>query len=176
MGGAGRMMGTRCFPRSPRLRRCRRRHRSRACVVLIEGCEESGSFDLPFHVEALAARIGQPSLVVCLDAECADYDRLWMTTSLRGKHRGRLEYPDAGRRGAFRERQRHRGLLCRCAAPIAGPGLECADRELLKDLYVEIPEERLRQAAATAEVLGDSVRARMPFAKASPLYLARRSN
>jgi acetylornithine deacetylase/succinyl-diaminopimelate desuccinylase-like protein len=45
------------------------------CVVLIEGCEESGSFDLPFHVEALAGRIGQPSLVVCLDAECADYDR-----------------------------------------------------------------------------------------------------
>src|SRR6202165_4677297 len=60
------------------------------CVVLIEGCEESGSYDLPFHVEALAARIGQPSLVVCLDAECADYDRLWMTTSLRGSLVGAL--------------------------------------------------------------------------------------
>jgi len=27
------------------------------CVILIEGCEESGSFDLPFYVEALKARM-----------------------------------------------------------------------------------------------------------------------
>src|SRR5262247_2982437 len=34
----------------------------RRCVVLIEACEESGSYDLPFYVEALAKRIGTPSL------------------------------------------------------------------------------------------------------------------
>ncbi|MCZ6889817.1 MAG: M20/M25/M40 family metallo-hydrolase, partial [Gammaproteobacteria bacterium] len=54
------------------------------CLVLIEGCEESGSYDLPFYMEALSDRIGVPDLVVCLDAECGDYDRLWLTTSLRG--------------------------------------------------------------------------------------------
>lgn len=54
------------------------------CVLLIEGCEESGSYDLPFYVEALKARIGQPRLVVCLDAGCGNYDQLWVTTSLRG--------------------------------------------------------------------------------------------
>jgi acetylornithine deacetylase/succinyl-diaminopimelate desuccinylase-like protein len=32
------------------------------CVILIEACEESGSFDLPFYVDHLAARIGEPSL------------------------------------------------------------------------------------------------------------------
>ncbi len=37
------------------------------CVILIEACEESGSYDLPFYVDYLAARIGKPSLVVCLD-------------------------------------------------------------------------------------------------------------
>ncbi|MGZ6020837.1 MAG: M20/M25/M40 family metallo-hydrolase, partial [Phenylobacterium sp.] len=34
------------------------------CVVLIEACEESGSYDLPFYVDHLAERIGSPSLVV----------------------------------------------------------------------------------------------------------------
>ena len=54
------------------------------CVVLIEACEESGSFDLPAYVEHLAPRIGTPSLVVCLDSGCGNYDQLWVTTSLRG--------------------------------------------------------------------------------------------
>ena len=54
------------------------------CVVLIEASEESGSPDLPAHVEALADRIGTPSFVVCLDSGCIDYDRMWLTTSLRG--------------------------------------------------------------------------------------------
>ena len=54
------------------------------CVILIEACEESGSYDLPFYVDHLAERIGKPGLVVCLDSGCGDYDRLWLTTSLRG--------------------------------------------------------------------------------------------
>src|SRR5690606_10838982 len=56
----------------------------RRVVVLIETCEESGSFDLPFYIDALASRIGSPSLVVCLDSGCGNYDQLWSTTSLRG--------------------------------------------------------------------------------------------
>lgn len=54
------------------------------CVVLIEACEESGSPDLPAHLEALGGRLGTPSLVVALDSSCADWDHLWVTTSLRG--------------------------------------------------------------------------------------------
>jgi len=54
------------------------------CVVLIEACEESGSYDLPAYVDHLADRIGKPSLVVCLDSGCGNYDQLWCTTSLRG--------------------------------------------------------------------------------------------
>jgi len=134
------------------------------CVLLIEGCEESGSFDLPSHVEALAQRIGQPDLVVCLDAECADYDRLWMTTSLRGNVIGTLSirmltegvHSGSGSGIAASCFDVLRQLLTRVSNAASG--------ELLKDLYVDIPAERLRQAAATAEVLGDSVRARLPFA------------
>jgi hypothetical protein len=58
--------------------------------VIIEGCEESGSFDLPYYIEHLRARIGTPTLVICLDSGAADYDRLWCTTSLRGMVIGNL--------------------------------------------------------------------------------------
>jgi len=65
------------------------------CVILIEACEESGSYDLPAYVDHLAERIGQPSLVVCLDSGCANYDQLWCTTSLRGLRRGAVQLPPA---------------------------------------------------------------------------------
>ena len=54
------------------------------CVGLIETCEESGSFDLPAYLDVLKPRLGEVSLVVCLDSGAGDYDRLWLTTSLRG--------------------------------------------------------------------------------------------
>ncbi|WP_370969645.1 M20/M25/M40 family metallo-hydrolase [Amycolatopsis sp. cg9] len=53
-------------------------------VVLLETGEESGSPDLPAYVEHLADKIGEVSLVVCLDAGGSDYERLWLVTSLRG--------------------------------------------------------------------------------------------
>jgi acetylornithine deacetylase/succinyl-diaminopimelate desuccinylase-like protein len=43
------------------------------CVALVETCEESGSVDLPDYVDALAARLGTPALVVCLDSGCGNY-------------------------------------------------------------------------------------------------------
>ncbi len=61
------------------------------CVVVIEACEESGSFDLPFYIDHLAARIGKPSLVIALDSGCGNYEQLWCTTSLRGLVGGTLK-------------------------------------------------------------------------------------
>ena len=55
----------------------------RRCVVLIEASEESGSPDLPAHLEALGDKLGTPSLVIA-PTWCGDYERLWITTSLRG--------------------------------------------------------------------------------------------
>lgn len=54
------------------------------CLVLLETSEESGSPDLDAYLEAYRARLGDISLVVCLDAGGQDYERLWLTTSLRG--------------------------------------------------------------------------------------------
>jgi acetylornithine deacetylase/succinyl-diaminopimelate desuccinylase-like protein len=53
-------------------------------VILIECSEESGSHDLPYYIDTYAARLGTPSLVICLDSGCGNYEQLWSTTSLRG--------------------------------------------------------------------------------------------
>ncbi|HEY6494200.1 MAG TPA: M20/M25/M40 family metallo-hydrolase [Trebonia sp.] len=54
-------------------------------VILLETGEESGSPDLPAYLEHLADHLGDVNLVVCLDAGGGpDYERLWLTASLRG--------------------------------------------------------------------------------------------
>ena len=60
-------------------------------VGLIETCEESGSFDLPVYLDALKDRLGDVSLVVCLDSGAGNYDQLWLTTNLRGNITGSLK-------------------------------------------------------------------------------------
>ena len=138
------------------------------CVVLIEACEESGSTDLPAYVEALADRIGTPSLVVCLDSGCGNYDQLWVTTSLRGLVGGTLSV-DVLDEGV------HSG-----AASGVVPSSFRILRELLSrledahtgavlppPLHVEIPTERSVQAATAAAVLGPAVAAGFPFAGAT---------
>lgn len=53
-------------------------------VVLLETGEESGSPDLPAYLDDLKDRLGRVTLVTCLDAGGGDYERLWVTRSLRG--------------------------------------------------------------------------------------------
>ncbi|KAL4468361.1 hypothetical protein ABPG72_012255 [Tetrahymena utriculariae] len=54
------------------------------CVILIEGDEESGSLHLIQYLEEINVRIGEPSLVFCLDSGTLNYDQFWVTSSLRG--------------------------------------------------------------------------------------------
>jgi acetylornithine deacetylase/succinyl-diaminopimelate desuccinylase-like protein len=144
------------------LARARARHAR--CILLIEACEESGSPDLPAYVAHLADRIGEPSLVICLDSGCGNYDQLWGTTSLRGMVTGELQVEvlregvhsgDAGGivPSSFRVL---RQLLSRLEDEATGalrPGF----------LAAEVPADRRAQAAIAARVLGDAVHARFPF-------------
>ncbi|QSQ44727.1 M20 family metallopeptidase [Xanthomonas translucens pv. translucens] len=134
------------------------------CVVLIEACEESGSYDLPAYVDHLAERIGKPSLVVCLDSGCGNYEQLWCTTSLRGLAGGNFSVKvlsegvhsgDASGvvPSSFRVL---RDLLSRLEDEATG-------KIKIEGLYSEIPEERLAQASKVAEVLGDEVYSKFPF-------------
>ena len=134
------------------------------CVVIIEACEESGSFDLPHYIDYLQDRIGTPSLVICLDSGCGNYDQLWCTTSLRGIVAGNLEVRvlDEGVHSgdasgivpsSFRIL---RQLLDRIDDSTTG-------RILLDALKVEIPSQRLRQAEVVAQVLGEAVHDKFPW-------------
>jgi acetylornithine deacetylase/succinyl-diaminopimelate desuccinylase-like protein len=60
------------------------------CVIMAEGSEESGSPHLPEVLAHLAERIGVPDVVVALDSGSPTYERLWITTSLRGVVDGTL--------------------------------------------------------------------------------------
>jgi len=134
------------------------------CVVLIEASEESGSPDLAHHIDALGARLGHPTLVVCLDAECGNYDQLWCTTSLRGNLIGALrvdvlsEGVHSGTASgvvpsSFRVL---RELLARVEDATSGA-------ILVEELNAPIPPDRLAQAKAAAAVLGSSVYDKFPL-------------
>ncbi len=134
------------------------------CVVIIECCEESGSFDLPPYIDHLADRIGSPDLVVCLDSGCGNYDQLWCTTSLRGMVGGelRVHVLDEGVHSgsasgvcasSFRILRR---LIDRIEDVETG-------RILLDALDAAIPADRVAQASLAAQVLGASVSGELPW-------------
>lgn len=143
------------------------------CVVIIEGCEESGSYDLPFYLDHLKDRIGTPSLVVCLDTGCGNYEQLWSTTSLRGLAGGTLTIE-------VLEEGIHSGL---------GSGVVPSTQIILRQLLdriensetgevfhpafnVEIPANRIAESKHTATQLGENVYSQYPWAgKTQPVAL-----
>jgi acetylornithine deacetylase/succinyl-diaminopimelate desuccinylase-like protein len=136
------------------------------CVVMIEACEESGSYDLPYYVDHLAERIGRPSLIVCLDSGCGNYDQMWLTTSLRGMTGGNLSVKvleegvhsgDAS--GVVPSSFRIlRQVLSRLEDEDTG-------RILPAELHAEIPPQRLEQAKVSAGVLGNDIHSKFPMIK-----------
>ena len=134
------------------------------CVIMIEAGEESGSPDLPAYIDALADRIGKPSLVVCLDAECGNYDQFWCTTTLRGNLVGtlRVEVLKEGVHSGMASGivpssfRIIRQLLSRIEDPETG-------RMLVAELHADIPQDRLTQARAVAKTLGGIVQGKVPL-------------
>ena len=133
------------------------------CCVLIEGCEESGSFDLPFYIDELREFIGKPDLLICLDAECGNYDQLWLTTSLRGLVSGTLhanvltEGIHSGAAG---------GIVPSSFRVLRAQLNQIEDAEtgqLMDALHGPIPDYVGSEAAAAAETLGPSVIDRYPW-------------
>ena len=132
---------------------------------MIEACEESGSFDLPHYVDALADRIGTPRTWSCAwTSGCGDYERMWVTTSLRGVINATLSVStlsEGVHSGAasgivpssFRILRR---LLSRLEDQDTG-------RILPAGLQADIPPDRLAQARAAAEVLGAGLHEGYPF-------------
>lgn len=136
------------------------------CVLVIECCEESGSFDLPFHIQQLGSRLGDVSLVVCLDAECGNYDQLWTTTTLRGNLVGTL-IADVLMEGV------HSGAasgIVPSSFRILRTLLDRVENNLtgatkVKSLKPVIPAQRRQQIRRAAKVLGKSMYGKFPMVK-----------
>ena len=134
-------------------------------IGLIETCEESGSYDLLPYVDALRTRLGDVGLVVCLDSGAGNYDQLWLTNSLRGMASGVLRV-DVLTEGV------HSGDASgvvpssfRVLRQVLDRLEDSATGRLLPGLFhCEVPAERLAQARATADILGDEVYKRFPWA------------
>ncbi len=146
------------------------------CVGMIETCEESGSYDLPAYLAALAPRMGNVDFVIGLDSGCGDYDRLWATTSLRGLVGGALtvavltEGVHSGDASgivpsSFRIARK---LLDRLEDPTTGHVLPVA-------FHAPIPPERIEQAKRAADILGATVIEKYPFKDATKPMIADRA-
>ncbi len=136
------------------------------CVVMIEACEESGSYDLPYYVDHLAGRLGKPSLVICLDSGCGNYEQLWLTTSLRGLAGGNLRVE------VLRE-----GVHSGDASGVVASSFRVL-RQILsrledektgqikpKAFHVKIPAQRVTQAREVAKTLGRAVYNKFPYVR-----------
>jgi acetylornithine deacetylase/succinyl-diaminopimelate desuccinylase-like protein len=135
------------------------------CVGLIETCEESGSYDLPAYLDALAPRMGDVQLVVALDSGAGNYEQLWVTTSLRGLVNGTLEV-----------RILEEGVHSGDAGGVVPSSFRIA-RQILDRIddsrtgvvkpeafNCDIPADRVEQARQAAAILGDSMWKRFPWA------------
>jgi acetylornithine deacetylase/succinyl-diaminopimelate desuccinylase-like protein len=135
------------------------------CVGLIESCEESGSFDLPHYLQALKARLGNVSLVVCLDSGAGNYDQLWLTTSLRGMVSGvlKVEILTEGVHSGDAS-----GLVpssFRILRQVLDRLEDSKTGELLpQSFHCDVPASRLAEAQAAGAVLKDDVYKRFPWA------------
>jgi len=134
-------------------------------VGLIETCEESGSHDLPPYLDALRTRLGNVSLVVCLDSGAGNYDQLWLTTSLRGMVSGVLKVEiltegihsgDAS--GVVPSSFRIlRQVLDRLEDSATG-------RLLPESFHCALPADRLQQVKQAAVILGEQTWKTFPWA------------
>ncbi|HEX3650740.1 MAG TPA: M20/M25/M40 family metallo-hydrolase [Pseudonocardiaceae bacterium] len=134
------------------------------CVLLLETGEESGSPDLPEYLRVLGPRFADVTLVVCLDSGASDYDRLWLTTSLRGLVQATVTVrmleigQHSGNAGGivpstFRVL---RQLLDRLEDSATG-------EILLPEMYIDIPADRLAEAKAAIEAVPGTVGNGLPL-------------
>lgn len=135
-------------------------------VLLAECEEESGSPNLEYYLNELLPFIGMDvGIVVVLDSGAGDYERMYLTVSLRGIVSGSLSVNvlDEGlHSGSFG------GIVASSFRRLRTVMDHIEDSEtgavLIPEFHTEIPRERLEQAAEYASVVGEGVYNEIPFA------------
>jgi len=135
-------------------------------IVLLETGEESGSSDLPAYMEHLGDRLGDISLVVCLDAGGDDYERLWLTSSLRGLAQATVTV-------SVLDAAQHSGIASgivpssfRIMRELLGRLEDSSTGEIkIAEMNVEIPPRRRAEAQDTARSDPGAMKRRFPLVK-----------
>lgn len=133
-------------------------------VLFFETDEESGSKDLVYFLEKNAEKIGVPDLVICLDSGCVDYDHLCITTTLRGVTNFSLKV-EVTKEGV------HSGASSGIIPDSFRIGrkileqLEVSENGqlLIPDLYVNIPDDKYKQAFDLVNEMGGKIEWKFPF-------------
>jgi acetylornithine deacetylase/succinyl-diaminopimelate desuccinylase-like protein len=133
-------------------------------IVLLETGEESGSPDLPAYMEHLRGRLGDISLVVCLDSGGYDYERLWLISSLRGLVQATVTV-------TVLDAAQHSGIASgivpssfRIMRELLGRLEDSATGEIrIAEMNVEIPERRRAEARETARSDPGAMKRRFPL-------------
>jgi acetylornithine deacetylase/succinyl-diaminopimelate desuccinylase-like protein len=133
------------------------------CVVLIEASEESGSPDLEAYLDDLKEQLGSVELMICLDSGALTYDRLWVTTSLRGVVNVDLTIK-------VLEQGQHSGSASGVVPSSFRILRELLDRVedaatgevLVPALNADIPDAEVDAAAAVAKEFGDIIARELP--------------
>ena len=133
------------------------------CVVMIEASEESGSTDLEAYLDALRTHLGDVELMICLDSGALTYDRLWVTTSLRGVLNVEITI-------SVLEHGQHSGAASGVVPSSFRILRQLLDRVedvstghiLLDEMTAVIPDDHVNAARATAEEFGDIIARELP--------------
>ena len=134
-------------------------------VGLIETCEESGSHDLPPYLDALSTRLGEVTLVVCLDSGAGNYDQLWLTTSLRGMVSGVLKVEILTEGVHSGDSSGVVPSSFRILRHVLDRLEDSATGQLLpKSFHCPLPADRAAQVRAAAVILGDQAWKTFPWA------------
>lgn len=117
------------------------------------------------YVESLKSRIGNPSLIVCLDSGCANYSQLWLTSSLRGMLAGTLNVK-------ILTEGVHSGMASGTVPSSFRIIRQLLDRiedsktgKLADFFYVDIPVEHHEYASKVADTVGTEYASKFPFIK-----------
>jgi acetylornithine deacetylase/succinyl-diaminopimelate desuccinylase-like protein len=137
-------------------------------LLFTEFCEESGSEGLDKYIEHLSDEIGDIGLIICLDSGAADYERLWLTTSLRGVMSGTLTVKvlkegmhSGAASGVVPSSFNIMRILLDRLSIHKSEDPECTC--LPEFLHTEIPLYRQEEARATAQIVGADFLKGYPF-------------
>ena len=132
-------------------------------VFFFETDEESGSRDLMYYLTKYKEKIGEPSLIFCLDSGTTDYEHMCLTTSLRGVICFKLRV-DVLKQGL------HSGSSSgivpssfRIMRNILNQFENSNNGDLIPELYVDIPADNYKQAKDLIDLKGGKIDFKFPM-------------